>query len=424
MQNKKPLFYANLILPGGSKGIFAGRSIQQNEADTGMAYHEFTGLGTSTSSGTITQKLLVCPKPDKPNEALYTAQEIVRDYGNFAQIAFPTAPSKALREAFGDAVYGLRRFENVVDKIFRGGKFGQSINAAAFLVSGKLNQLFRKAKYDPRPLQSILRHKLRDARVADALTSVMIYATDLGVGERCAWINSIKGEPDTSPQAWSTMLMRDAAYAASSAPFFLPIQEVKTYPEGKPQLHTLSDGWTFTSVALANLEYEANRLAPPGSEVIIGVYGTGISRSAMTAEEHDRGGISGLLRKDKADFMSNLISVDPVHEQARIMKKRLGDKFFYFNYIIDEKKPGAPSMALDEGRPSVLRHRLEYAEECIEKDENLAGEFRRFRDLVKERGIAKRQLPGHAGDMHQNGANGVNDNSSQDRGPLIAPSLR
>lgn len=310
MTNSKRVFTVLVIDGGGVRGIVPARILETIEARTRKPIAELFDMVGGVSTGAIVAAGLAMPDDKDPTKPKYTAENIKDFYFKQAPKIFPQMRFKGLR------------------------------------------QISSSAAYDPRPLEETLHTYFGDSRISDSIVSLMIPATDIK-NFRPAWISSIKGQPDRSPEGWSTMLMRDAIRGATTAPTYFPAKYVTTTPNqdvpGVQHRHTLIDGGFFSGNAMRRLLTQARKIAPPDAEIVIVHIGTGMIGNTLSPEEWNRLGPLGMLSKDKGSILMSLAINIGILDMAQDLRDELGDRFVSLNGNIDfEDTVNHPSTDMDD----------------------------------------------------------------------------
>lgn len=348
MDKKKRVFTVLAIDGGGVRGLTSARILQEIEERTGKPISELFDLIGANSTGAILGAGLVIPDPDEPEKPKYSAQEIKNYYHRDAPRIFPEMRFKSIRK----------------------------------LSSGAL--------YDPKPLEEALERKLGETRLHDSLTSLMIPATDIK-NFRPVWIKHIKGQKDSSPEGWSSMYLKDAVRATTTAPTFFPAKYYETTPnEDMPDVthrHALIDGGFFSGNLMRRLLTQAKKLAPEGAEIVVVHIGTGNVENALSPEEFNKLGPLGLVSKANGSLILSLVLNMGAMDIATDLKEEIGDNFFSFDgCIAPEDDADSPSNSMDDASEHNLQLLEKFGEKIIADNET---EMDRMCDILKHRLFAK-----------------------------------
>jgi predicted acylesterase/phospholipase RssA len=340
MENKKRVFTVLCIDGGGVRGIIPARILQEIEERTGKPICELFDLIGGPSTGSIVAAGLSVPDPDEPSKPKYTAEEMKNFYHKQTPAIFPEMRFKMIRQVSNGTLY------------------------------------------DPKPLEDALLKAFGDYKMKDALTSLMIPATDIK-NFRPVWINAFKGRKDTSPEGWGSMLLRDAVRASTTAPTYFPAKRYYTTPnENMPNVthrHALIDGGFFAGSTLHRLLAEAKKLAPPDADIVFVHLGTGSMDNSLSPEEFNKLGPLGMVSKSKGSILMSLVVNLSVTDAVEQLGTDMGANFI----DIDGKIPlSEGSIPLDSATEKNL-HRLEsFAERLLQ---NKASEVDRLCAILKEK---------------------------------------
>jgi patatin-like phospholipase/acyl hydrolase len=349
-KNKKRLFTILCIDGGGVRGIIPARILQDIEERTGKPIAELFDMVGGPSTGAIVAAGLVTPDPEDPTRPRNTAQEIKNFYYQHTPKIFPEMRFKSIRR----------------------------VSSASL--------------YDPKPLEDALEINLGDAKMRDALTHLMIPATDIKKF-RPVWISNFKGQKDNSPEGWSSMLMRDAVRASTSAPTYFPAKYYETTPNpDMPDVkhrHALIDGGFFGGNTMRRMLTQAKRLAPPDAEIMIVHVGTGNSMHTLSPEEFNKLGPIGLISKSHGSLLISLVVNINVMDISDDVADELGDRFISFDGVMDEEAdPNDPASSLDDASLENLQA-LEYFAEKLIREKN--ADMDRLCTLLNRRIFAEEQ---------------------------------
>ncbi|XP_011017228.1 PREDICTED: patatin-like protein 2 [Populus euphratica] len=183
-------------------------------------------------------------------------------------------------------------------------------DGSPFAAAGKLIKAFSGPKYDGKYLHSIVKEKLRDKRLHQTLTNVVIPTFDIKYLQPTIFSSyQVKNDPSTDA------LLSDICIGTSAAPTYLPAHYFETKDsEGKVRAFNLVDGGVAannpTLVAIGEVSKEINRDSPdffPMKPTDYGRYlvlslGTG---TAKTEEKYDankaaKWGVLGWLTSDNS----------------------------------------------------------------------------------------------------------------------------
>lgn len=327
MANSKRVFTVLVIDGGGVRGIVPARILESIEARTGKPIAELFDMVGGVSTGAIVAAGLSVPDEADPTKPKYTAENIKDFYFKQAPKIFPQLRFKSLR------------------------------------------QISSSAAYDPRPIEDTLLTYFGDTRISDSLVTLMIPATDIK-NFRPAWISTIKGQPDRSPEGWSSMLMRDAIRGATTAPTYFPAKYVNTTPNadvpGVQHRHTLIDGGFFSGNAMRRMLTQARKIAPADAEIVVVHIGTGMIGNSLSPDEWNKLGPLGMLSKDKGSILMSLAINIGILDMAQDLRDELGDRFVSLNGNIDfEDTVNHPSTDMDDASMENMKLLENFADRIV-----------------------------------------------------------
>lgn len=350
MDNKKRVFTVLSIDGGGVRGVVPARILQEIEERAGKPIAELFDLVGGTSTGAILAGGLVVPDDDDPTKPKFSAKEMLGFYYRYAPRIFPDI-----------------RFKN-------------------------LKKISSSTIYDPKPLEDALEKNFGDHKMKDSLTHLMIPATDIK-NFRPVWIKYIKGEKDTSEEGWSSMLMRDAVRASTTAPTYFPAKYYQTTPhDSMPNVshrHALIDGSFFAGNMMRRLLTQAKKLAPPDAEIVILHVGTGHIDNSLSPEEYNKLGPIGLVSKASGSILISLIVNMAIMDVAADIREEIGDRFISLDDFLDpDEDDNAPATDMDDSSLPNLKKLQAFAENIIQKNDQ---EINRLCGILKNREIAEEQ---------------------------------
>ena len=347
-KSKKRVFTVLSIDGGGIRGVIPARLLQEIEERTGKPIAELFDMIGGTSTGAILGAGLVVPDDVDPKKPRHSALELKNFYYTYGPKIFPELRFKSIR------------------------------------------RLSSSAMYDPKPLEEALKEKLGDFKMKDSLTHLLIPATDIK-NFRPVWIMNLKGQKDNSPEGWSSMLMRDAVRASTTAPTYFPSKYYSTTPnEDMPNVthrHALIDGGFFAGNCMRRLMTQARKLAPPDAEIVVVHLGTGNVENSLSPEEFNKLGPIGMISKSNGNLLLSLVVNMSLMDVANDLRDEIGDRFISFDGIINEAEdPEAPTSTMDDASIDNLKALEKFAVKII-KDNN--SEMDRLCEILKHRVFAE-----------------------------------
>ena len=350
MEKKKRVFTVLAIDGGGVRGIVPARVLQEIEERTGKPACELFDMIGGFSTGAIVATGLTVPDDNNPSKPKFTAKQMKEFYFEYAQKIFPEMAFKSLR------------------------------------------QLSSTSVYDPKPLEAVLEKHFGDARMNESLTHLFIAATDIK-NFKPVLIRHIKGEKDTTPEGWSSMLYKEAVRATTTAPTYFPAKYYQTNPNPDMPIithrHALIDGGFFGGHMMRRMLTQAKKIAPPDADIVVVHIGTGNIDNSLSPDEYNKLGPLGLLSKSKGSIILTLAMNMTTHDVAADLKDEIGDRFISFNgYIKFQDKKNSPSAPMDDASTANLKKLEKFAEEVI-ADNDL--QLQRLCALLEQRSLANDQ---------------------------------
>lgn len=348
---KRKIFTILCIDGGGIRGIVPARILEEIETQTGKPISELFDMVGGPSTGAIVAAGLCVSDPADKTKPKFTAKQMKEFYFNSSPKIFPTKTFKMFR------------------------------------------QLAKGGLYDPKPLEDALEAAYGDAKVRDSRTSILIPVTDIK-NFTPAWINHIQGKKDESPENWSSMLMRDAVRAATTAPTFFPSKYYMTTPDDNmPNIthrHALIDGGFYSGTILHRLLAEAKRAAPPDADIVMVHVGTGSAENSLSPEEYNKLSPIDLMSQSKGSLLLSLVVSMPVRDAAMSIKDDIGNNFYTFDGKIPLiKTASTPTISMDDASMENMKNLEKFAESII--DENKEA-FDQVCNVLKSRDFSMNQF--------------------------------
>ncbi|MDE1152599.1 MAG: patatin-like phospholipase family protein [Micavibrio sp.] len=349
MENKKKRVFTVLSIDGGGiRGLVPARILQEIEERTGKPISELFDMIGGTSTGAILAAGLSVPDDADKTKPKHSAQDLKNFYYTYGPSIFPEMKFKSIR------------------------------------------RLSSSAMYDPKPLEDALRLKLGDAKMKDSLNHLLIPATDIK-NFRPVWITHLKGQKDSSAEGWSSMLMRDAVRASTTAPTYFPSKYYQTTPnEDMPNVthrHALIDGGFFAGNCMRRLMTQAKKLAPPDAEIVVVHLGTGNVENSLSPEEFNKLGPLGMISKSNGNLLLSLVINMSLMDVANDLREEIGDRFISFDGVIDvENDKDAPTATMDDASHENLKALEKFAEKVVKDND---ADMERLCEILKHRAFTE-----------------------------------
>lgn len=389
--------YSNTLIAlftygGGMRGLIPAHFMAKIEEATGLRMAEMVDIFTGPSTGAILNAALNVPHPDDPAQPKYRARQMVKFYEREGLNIFPPDRFREFRAAVHD-------FNNRTMKI------------------GKLKKLFRYGHYRPDNLGRALRALYGDAKLNQALQSLVVPVYNLDgdylkalkeegetdetpahtknnfvdSGGYAVWLKNIRQGINLKPAP--DVQLYDAVMASCAAPTYFPCHSFKvTHPgAGRAVEYSGIDGSIFDNPCISYHGAIRQHL-PPGTRLIMIVLGTGHTLRSFRREDWNRYGGLGVV--DPANDLPLINILFHASETALIesFSQEMKDNVFAFNkpLLSDERDPDSPRKDIDDASNENLGALYRFYEEILE--ENKAKFDRVCELLVRNRDA--RQKPG------------------------------
>jgi len=341
----KRVFTVLCIDGGGVRGIIPAKLLQEIEKRTGKPIAECFDMVSGSSTGAILAAGLTAPDPKNPKKPKLAAADLLNLYLNHSPEIFPNSRYKQLLHL----VPGANGF------------------------------------YDAKPLEDALLRSMGDVRLKDALTHILIPATDIKK-YRPVWIKHLKGQKD--PEHWGSMYLRDAVRASATPPTIFPVKYVHTYPNDNvpsvKERHAFIDGTFFAGNMSRRAYVEAKKIAPPDAEIVVLYLGTGYTAASNTPDEFNKKSLLDLVttKSDGPSILSMSLSMFTT-DVNNALKDEIGERMFEWDKQINTTKPEQdPSDSIVDSTESNLESLVKFADGMIE---DLDGDIDRLCDIIKTR---------------------------------------
>lgn len=324
----KKVYKVLMLDSGGMHGVISARVIKDLEERTGKPIAECFDLICGTSTGAIIACGLTVPDPKNPSKPKYKAADLLQMYKDL----------------------GKRIFYKSAMRHFR-----------------KASMLFGGTAYNPGPLEEIMKEQFGNARIKDALTSLIIPTADIE-RHKSLWIRHFKDYPGASDT--ENLKMADAVRGATSAPMFFPARHVEAKAaneNGDDEERTVRyapiDGGVFGGAIPRVVLTKAKELAPEDAEIVFVFAGNGRPTRYMTPDEYNKQGLVGGVKNVMS--MSLDLTMDAI---LRDIGKELGENFYYLQgpLVRENTDEPVPSDSIDDASDENL-HALELVGEHIIK---------------------------------------------------------
>jgi predicted acylesterase/phospholipase RssA len=234
---------------GGIRGIIPAVMLTEIEARTGKRISQLFDIIAGTSTGGILALGFVKPKSPGSKEPAYTGPDMIEMY-----------------EKYGESIFPKRRLS-------------------------KLEKIFR-SEYPTTGLDNMLETYFGDARLKDALSTVVITSYD--IENRNAFFFRSSNAKIAKIQESYDYPMKSVARATSAAPTYFPPAKI---PKGVPaaEYWNLIDGGVFANNPSMCAYVEALGINPEADICVVSL-GTGATTPTSYANKADKWGLAGWAR--------------------------------------------------------------------------------------------------------------------------------
>jgi patatin-like phospholipase/acyl hydrolase len=234
---------------GGIRGIIPATILAEIEAHTGKHISQLFDIIAGTSTGGILALGFVKPKEHGSKEPAYTGTDMIEMYEKYGALIFPKSRM------------------------------------------GKLGRVFR-SEYPTTGLENMLEDYFGDARLKDALSTVVITSYD--IENRMAFFFRSANARIARIQESYDYPMKSVARATSAAPTYFPPAKI---PKGAPanEYWNLIDGGVFANNPAMCAYVEALNINPE-AEICVVSLGTGVTTPTSYANKADKWGLVGWAR--------------------------------------------------------------------------------------------------------------------------------
>jgi predicted acylesterase/phospholipase RssA len=367
-------FIALFTYGGGMRGLVPAHLMAAIEQKTGLGMAQMVDMFTGPSTGSILNAALTRPHRRRPFEPQYKARHMIRFYEREGENIFPYDRFREFRGLLHD-------FNNRTMKI------------------STLSRLMRHGHYNERNLATALYALYGDAKLGDALTSLVIPCYSLGGenapedpagdpggtlrGGSAVWLKNIRA-PALNPGNRKPMdvTLYDAVMASAAAPTFFPCHDFSAYDpnDGRWRNVHAIDGSIFDNPCVS-YHGAIKPHIPDGAQPVMLCLGTGITNRAIHKDEWNRFGSLGVV--DPANDLP-LINIFFHASESALMEafgRDLGDNLYLFNRSLLDAMPGEvfPAVDIDDATPENMKRLERFAQILIEDN---AGQFDQICQLL------------------------------------------
>lgn len=352
------------------RGLIPAHLMDAIERKTGLGMAQMVDMFCGPSTGSILNAALTRPHRRRPFEPQYKARHMIRFYEREGESIFPYDRFRELRGLLHD-------FNNRTMKI------------------GKLSQMMRHGHYSERNLANALYALYGDAKLGDALTSLVIPCYSLGGenapsdaatpdrdealmkfrGGSAVWLKHLRGNAyNPTNRKTVDVTLYDAVMASAAAPTFFPCHDFSTYDpnDGKWRSVHAIDGSIFDNPCIS---YQAavKPHVPEGATPVMLCLGTGITNRPIHKDEWNRFGSLGVV--DPANDLP-LINIFFHASESALMEsfgKEMGANLFMFNrsLLAPHGEESMPSVDIDDATPENMKRLARFSEILLEENKTM-----------------------------------------------------
>lgn len=360
---------------GGLRGIVPATMMAEIERRTELRMAQMVDMFTGPSTGSILNAALTRPHRRRPGISQYKARHMVRFYEREARNIFPIDRFRDFRGLIHD-------FNNRTMKI------------------GTLSKLFRHGHYDPKNLGDALYRLFGDAKMGDAVSSLVIptyniAGTALEVveeagetdespvrvmnnfmdhGGRSVWIRHLIGDAYNPTQHRTIdVTIYDAVMASCAAPSYFPCHDFSAYDPNVNlwrQYHAI-DGSIFDNPCIS-YHGVIRPHVPKDQDLTMLVFGTGYTGKSLTKDEWDQYGALGVVDPVNDYPLINIFfhASESALMQAFSEDLGHGNLFIFNKSIYDDSNidGGLPSQQIDDATPENMVRLKNFAMTILEEN--------------------------------------------------------
>lgn len=365
-------FIALYTYGGGMRGLIPAHLMAAIEERTGLGMAQMVDMFCGPSTGSILNAALTRPHRRRPFEPQYKARHMIRFY-----------------EREGESIFPYDRFRE-----FRG--LLHDFNNRTMKIS-TLSRLMRHGHYNERNLANALYALYGDAKLGDALTSLVIPCYSLGGenapedpatpndenlrfrGGSAVWLKHLRGAAlNPGNRKTVDVTLYDAVMASAAAPTFFPCHDFSIYDPNDGNWRTIHaiDGSIFDNPCIS---YHASVKphVPQGVTPVMLALGTGITNRPIHKDEWNRFGSLGVV--DPANDLP-LINIFFHASESALMESfgnEMGRDLYLFNrsLLMPFGEEDLPSVNIDDATPENMKRLARFAEILIEENKTKFDEI-------------------------------------------------
>ena len=334
---------------GGIRGVIPAKILTEIEKRTGKQTFEMFDLIAGTSTGGILAAGLTKPDPNKPNQAQYTAENLVELYRKNGARIFRRRPESFIDRVLEESLKNLLRLLKLPE-----------IDPDDLVAS----------KYPADGRQQVLQEYFQDTQITSALTEVLIPSYDTELRTPVFFTSNQKAEKigDNFRKIATGVTMQQAAMATSAAPTFFPPYKIPTSHKTDNGYYSLVDGGVFannpTTLAVmeAIVSYRKDRQEKLDiDEILVVSLGTGsLIRKYPYTQVQNWGQLKWIQPLINITLDGNSESVACQLEQLLPYASDRPKQYYRFQQLLNK-----PNDNIDDTRPENIQRLEELAQQII-----------------------------------------------------------
>ncbi len=357
---------------GGMRGLIPAHIMTRIEEKTGLHMTDMVDIFSGPSTGAILNAALNIRQAEMPSLPRFQAKHMVKFYEREGDRIFPPDQYRELRGIIHD-------FNNRTLKL------------------NQLNALVRHGHYDPGHLARALKALYGDAKLSNALRSLIIpcYNIDGGLmdivqevnetgdspvhtknnitdrGGYAVWMKHIKtGWPQVQASQTPDVSLYDAVMASCAAPTYFPCHHFSMKKAGQEKAEFVSaiDGNMFDNPCISYLGAIRQHIQP-GHKLTMIVLGTGFTNRSIRRDEWNRYGSLGVVDPVNDLPLINIFFHAPESALMETFAEEMGENLIIFNKAMNDPSDlTSPSGQIDDASPENLKRLRDFSEALMEEN--------------------------------------------------------
>ncbi len=371
MSSSPPPIIALFNYGGGLRGIIPAQIMAHIEQDTGLRIADMVDVFAGPSTGAILNAAMTLRNPENNSTPKYRARHLVRFYEREGERIFPPDRFRDLRGLIHD-------FNNRTMRI------------------AQLNNVLDHGHYNPSNLGRALKALYGDARLNEALRSLIIPAYNIDgeqlrvfsdTGEVGGSMHARGNYMDTAGHAlWMKNIkfngvigqrhktidvsLYDAVMSSTAAPTYFPCHHFQARWPGNTQPHhyTAIDGSIFDNPSATYFGALRPHLLPEQKVVMIAL-GTGYTNRSIKKDEWNRFGSLGVVDPVNDLPLINIFFHAPESSLLDAFRDEMNGNLHVFNKsLVSGRESEWPSVQIDDGSPKNMKRLKDFADSIVEEN--------------------------------------------------------